>query len=197
MYISPSNIIETDHTTGNQFVVKSTQVPYSGFYHKDKFGKYWTGQTHTEDSKQLTKLFKDPVFTLYSNPPSAYLNLNPIIIPNNNLQSDFISPSDDDYNNGYFLRYFFKFNNSIDPKFVEVNKDTFKKTLQITNINLLYSGASMIWLLMGPINDIYDENNIRIQPGVKDTNLRSIQETEKLLENISLYVTDPLQFTRL
>jgi hypothetical protein len=39
------------------------------------------------------------------------------------------------------------------------------------------------------------KNNIRIESGIVDTNLRSIQNASKTIPNISDILTDPLQFS--
>ena len=192
MYISPSNIIETGYTNGTQFVIESNQTIYSGYYHKDKFGNYWTGETHTEDSEQLSNLL--PESPIPANKPISFYNtLNTLELPSTNINSDVIIPSDDDYNKGFFSRYIIRYNNSVDYKFIEVNKDNFKKIIQLPNISILYNATSVIWKLTGPLNDVYN-GNIRVESGIKDTNLRSIQESEKTFSGLSLYLTDPLQF---
>ena len=59
--------------------------------------------------------------------------------------------------------------------------NTFSKDKNITNHYLI---TTLLWQLTGPINDIYN-NNIRTTPGIKDTNLRSIQDAEKTFPNLS------------
>lgn len=196
MYISPSNIIETGYTSGGQFVISSIQKVYIGHYHKDKFGKYWTGETHTENSELLDNLLPTISSTDNNKPISFYSTLNPINIPSVKIKSDVIIPTKDDYKKGYFTRYILSCNNSSIPTFIEVNPSNFKNIIQIPNIAVLYLATSLIWKLTGPKNDIY-KNNIRIEAGIEDTNKRSIAEANKTLPNISLYLTDPLQFGKL
>ena len=108
MYIPVSNIVEVDYTDGFKFAVESTQQKYVGYYHKDKSGNYWSGQTHTDSSVKLTDISNNRD-TLSSNDIAKlnYLNvgynkLNPKSLPNTSIQSDFIHPTTQDYINGFF-----------------------------------------------------------------------------------------------
>ena len=51
----------------------------------------------------------------------------------------------------------------------------------------------MLWKLVGPLDDIFNDN-IRVEAGVRDTNLRSLQEAEKRIKGISKVFLNPLQF---
>jgi hypothetical protein len=191
MYISPSNVIETGYTNGSRFTLNDGQTVYIGYYHKDKFERYWTGKTPTDDSEPLINYF--PLSPVGNQPISYYSKLNKLNLPINNIVNEFIIPTEEEYKKGFFTRYILTSNKSSN-KFVEVTSSSFNKIIQIPNIAILYSSTSLLWKLIGPINDIYT-NNIRIESGIKDTNLRSIQEAEKDLKGISTYLTDPLQFS--
>jgi hypothetical protein len=75
----------------------------------------------------------------------------------------------------------------------EVNSDNFKKYFQSANFKKYYKYTSFTWLLVGPLDDVF-ENNILMFPGIRDTNLKSLQRAGKTITDISKVITDPLQF---
>jgi hypothetical protein len=199
MYISESQIVETGYTQGNSLVRVYDNQLYKGFYHKDNQGRYWTEKTHTSKSMLLRDVTpKDSSITLNSVaknnsitlPFSKQFNID---LTTSLLKDDFILPTESDYNNGYFVRYIAELKNSIQSYIIEINYDSYKNFLTDKNLSTQYNNVTLLWQLTGPILDVYN-NNIRIKSGVKDTNLRSIQEASKTIKNISLYLTDPLQF---
>lgn len=202
MYIPISNIVEVDYTDGFKFVVESTQQKYVGYYHKDKSGDYWSGQTHTESSIKLTDI-SNSGDTLSSNNIAKlnYLNigynkLNPKVLPNTSIQPDFIYPTAQDYINGFFIRYVVKPTISTQPTdFIEITNSKYSSIIQSNDLLILYKPTSFLWKLTGPLYDTY-KDNIRILSGIIDTNKRSIQEAEKFIPNLSLYFTDLTQFGR-
>lgn len=201
MYISESQIIETGYTQGNSLTIAYNNQLYKGFYHKDNQGRYWTGKTHTASSMLLLDI----------SPSNFDINLNNIAKNNNTtfpyskrfntdlttslLKSDFILPTESDYNNGYFVRYIAELKNSKQPYIIELNYDNYKNLTLDKNLATQYNNVTLLWQLVGPILDIY-QNNIRVTSGIKDTNLRSIQEASKTIKNISTYLTDPTQFMK-
>jgi hypothetical protein len=200
MYIPLSNIIETGYTQGSQYILPNGQS-YKGFYCKDTAGRYWTGKEHTNDSIQLLAPFNStsPINlnfisknNVVSKPYTKIYNEN---IDTPLLKNDIIQPTSDDYDNGYFVRYVAQLKSSSKPEFniVELNKESFNNALKNYNITGAYRLATFGWKLLGPLYDAYD-NNIRIESGVVDSNLRSLQDVGKTIVNINLYFKDPLQF---
>lgn len=199
-YIPKINIVETGYTQGYQYKNPFNEF-YKGFYHKDTSGKYWTGEEHNQLSLPLTN-------TISNNPITIdYINKNNIVSKgftknyNNSLdtpllRNDAVIPTEKDYNNGVFIRYVAQLKASTNPELniVELNSETFDKVSKDISVIKSYKLVSFGWKLTGPINDVYD-NNIRIESGVEDTNLRSLQEAEKTITKLSSVITDPLQFS--
>lgn len=202
MYIPVSNIVEVDYTDGFKFTVESTQQKYVGYYHKDKSGNYWSGQTHTDSSVKLIDISNNRD-TLSSNDIAKlnYLNvgynkLNPKSLPNTSIQSDFIHPTTQDYINGFFIRYVVKPTISTQTiDFIEITSSKYSNIIQSNDLLTLYKPTSFIWKLTGPLYDVY-KDNIKMLSGIIDTNKRSIHEAEKFIPNLSLYFTDLTQFGR-
>jgi hypothetical protein len=203
MYIPVSNIVETGFTSGNQFVVESTQLFYVGYYHKDTSNIYWSGQTHDNSSVVLkninTNNSTDNNLTRNNIANFGYTKLNPKIFPQETFTPDFIMPTEQDYTNGFFIRYILKptvgVNNIQSLNFIEVKSNKFTQVSQSPDLKTLYKLTSLIWKLTGPLYDVY-KDNIRTASGIIDTNKRSILDAEKTLPNLSLYLIDPLQFGR-
>ena len=194
MYISKSNIVEVGYTYGQRFLLSDNKF-YIGAYHKDKFGNWWTGENHTPSSIRLTEFLavvpNDPSYITTNLKFKDRFNTK---LNNNSYSNEFIQPTEDDYIKGYFTRYIAKNNASSTLTFIEVTKSTYDNMLK--DQSPFYSIVALLWKLTGPVNDQF-EDNIRIKSGIKDTNLRSIQQAEKTLKDLSLYLTDPLKFARI
>ena len=194
MYIPKSNIVETGYTQGTEYLIAATQLSYKGYYFKDKQGNYWSGKESSSSSIQLR-----PIYTQQTtNPANSLVNASYTkaygkSIQTESFNNDFIQPTADDYAKGYFIRYIAKFISASQPIFIEVNKDHYDKIIQNTTLSLVYPTVPLFWKLTGPIDDAFS-GNIRVAVGVRDANLRSIQEAEKIIKGVSSFLTDPLQF---
>lgn len=196
MYIPESAIIETGYAQADRFLIQSTQLPYKGFYHKDNKDRYWSGETHTDDSFLLTPPSTKPLtldsFAKNNQISAGFTKHYDIISAPVLYKGDFIIPTEEEYNNGYFTRYIVQLKLSVSPYIVEINQDNYTKLIQ-TEGKIFYNIVEMLWKLTGPIDDIF-EDNIRIEAGVRDTNLRSLQEAEKKIPGLSKVFYDPTQF---
>lgn len=197
MYIPISNIVETGFTSGNQFVIESTQLFYTGYYHKDTSNVYWSGQTHDETSVVLknTEINNSSDDTRNNIVNFGYTRLNPKTFPQTTFSPDIIIPTEKDYVNGFFIRYILKPVVNINNIFIEVKYNKFTQVTQSLDLQNLYKPASLLWKLTGPLYDVY-KDNIRTTSGIIDTNKRSITEAEKFVPSLSLYFTDLKQFGR-
>lgn len=201
MYIPKSNIIETGYDQSFRFVIASTGQSYKGYFHKDNKGKYWSGQEHTNSSVLLTENIIDASQLTFDysvkNSKISYgftkhydFNLTTTL-----YKGDFVIPTEDNYNKGYFTRYVVQLKLSKNPYIVELSKNNYDALLQDIVSLRSYNTVTLLWKLTGPTNDIYN-NNIRTTSGIKDTNLRSLQQAEKTIPGVSTIFTDPLQFAR-
>ena len=202
MFIPRSNIVEIGYANIGRFYKTDISDPllvrdntnktqYEGYYHKDNKNNYWSDKDHSDNSIVLLEI-KDEENEIVDN--VAYNALKPKVFPSTVITSDFILPSESDYNNGYFYRYIVKpvISSQIND-FFEINSTKFQQLTQNSDLLLLYKPVSLIWKLTGPLYDTYD-GNIRTRAGIIDTNKRSIAEAEKILPNVSLYFTDLKQF---
>lgn len=197
MNINASNIVETGYTQGYEYSTPDG-LSYKGFYHKDNQGRYWTGQTHTPSSLRLGTVSK-PAINLNNNAKHNQISVDYTKKYTENLDTPLLKntiniPTDDDYSRGYFTRYVAQLKASKDLviNIVEINKNIFDQASKDIKILNAYRLASFNWKISGNINDIFN-GNIRIETGIFDSNLRSLQSTEKIIPGISLFITDPLQ----
>lgn len=200
MYIPQSAIIETGYAQQGAFVISSNKQPYKGYYHKDNKKRYWSGESHDSNSILLINLAevnslknKPADYSLKHNVVSSGFTKHYDIIPAPTLyKGDFIIPTEEEYNNGYFTRYIAQLKSSVSPYIVEITGDNYAKLIQ-TEDKFFYNTVEMLWKLTGPLDDIF-EDNIRIESGVRDTNLRSLQYAEKKIPGLSKVFNNPLQF---
>jgi hypothetical protein len=198
MYIPKSNIIETGYDQNNRFVIISNNQIYKGYWHKDSKEKYWSGKEHTNESLEL----RDTIFSgditldyILKNNQTSYgftkhydFNLNSTLYKN-----EFVKPTEDDYNKGYYTRYIAQLKASTQPYIIELSKENYTALTEDIPTFRMYNTISLLWKLTGPEYDVI-KNNIRVESGIVDTNLRSIQHASKTIPDISKLLTNPLQF---
>jgi hypothetical protein len=162
MYYPKSQILPNLYTNGNEFIYKSTGLPYIGYYYKTSKGEYFTGRNQDDrPNEPLLLFFYDGVDlnNLPSNTPATLLNDESIIV------NDYINikqsptpyipvynptfPTQQDYQNREFQRYFCKKTNEI--IYIEIDKETYTKLVtkdpQIEYS--LYQPFTITWILTG------------------------------------------------
>lgn len=172
----PKSQIKTNlYTNGNEYLISSTNSPYTGFYYEISTGKKYTGKFLGDGPNELLVPFLETT----SQDPNLFTPQNDVIGINQNYpyfpSFDFISTTDD-FSNGYpdkstirslpkpyyplptsqeiengrFIRYFCKKTNEL--KYIEIDKDTFNK-LQLRDPEIawdLYQPVSIFWYLGVP-----------------------------------------------
>lgn len=179
MYYPKSQIVTNLYTNGQEYVLKSNNQNYIGFYWKTSDGKFFTGKT-PEDKNIQELINATSISSLqYSNLTSeafevknisVYLNnSNTIAEEYNKINSKFLNinniplsfnpqPTQDDYDLGEFTRYFCKKTNEI--RYLEINKDTYEKLLGQDSSYLwqLYTPFKYQWLISGDKETVYKTN---------------------------------------
>ena len=163
--------------------------PYIGYYNMTAQGPY-TGRVFDDGiSQELYKLE-------YVNSTAAQTYLDLIdgsgYIPD--LEFDdpigvYIKPISDDYQRGYVTRYFIQQRNDNSARIREINKEQFLNLLDPgagLNSNF-YKGIALRWKITGVLNDI-TKNSVIIQPGIEDTNKRTIERKEFDMPGIKRYL---------
>ena len=174
------------YTFGNEWMLESTGVSYTGTYHKYLTGEVYTlAEYDATLSKKLIE-FKDISAAAYeykklkSNIQTAY---------ETNLISANIVITDADLKRGYITRYFIQKHNN--NQIIEID------TLTYNNIDTKYDPnawrtVSLNWYVAGPIEDT--NNGITNEIGVTTRNRIQIQLAANTIPDIATYLTNPLQF---
>ena len=100
------------------------------------------------------------------------------------------SPTDANYNNGIIERYFAQKVNDINGFVYEVNLNTYNEL----NSNPYWIIGIIKWRITGPLDVVYDENGKILDKGVRNSNIASIAEGQKIIKNLNLYLINILQF---
>ena len=131
MYIPISKYSKAKYSRGNDFT-KSDGTFYVGWYFTDLAGNFFAGKKPSNTSFSLT---------LANSELTAP-------IPKMEFTGEYIQPTEADYDNGYFIRFFLQDKRS--KKIIEVKKEKFdflKKYNYIINLQIK-------WILVGPIENI-------------------------------------------
>lgn len=171
MYYPLSQVISNLFTNGNEFVYLSNKTSYSGYYWKTSDGKFFTGKTPQDTpcyeiiqydvNSNVTENIENDTFSYYNKfntLTSIYLSLKKPLPPSlPPLYSPNI-PSNDDYKNGEFNRYFCKKTNEI--LYLEINLETYNKlnNKDSTILYPLYYPFKLIWKLTGDKSQVFITN---------------------------------------
>jgi len=151
MYYPKSQIKPNQYTNGGEFAYANNSQEYIGYYFKVSTGKYFSGRN--QDDKPNEELLSinadittdetalsidsavvvvDPIYSYVTNTPVPPPTAIPSFNPN--------TPTQQDYQNGEFRRYFCKKTNEV--IYVEINQDTFDK--------LVAKDPQILWQLYQP-----------------------------------------------
>ena len=100
------------------------------------------------------------------------------------------NPTEEDYRQGFFDRFFVKKSTSTEFPIYEVDATQFD---ELRN-NPFYLSTFFSWKLTGNIETIESEDD-RI-PGVRDYNLANILRAKSFIPGIDTYIKNPLEFHR-
>jgi hypothetical protein len=107
-------------------------------------------------------------------------------------------PTENDYKNGYFIRFFIKKRNDSTNKILEIDNKQFQKIGELeNNINKnIYFGIQLDWKITGPKNDIVKNNIIEVF-GIQDTNQRIVLNKENEMPGITKKLINFLEFAKI
>ena len=162
---------------------------YTGPYNISADGTYYTLSKFVEGKSQILK----------TNRVSLYQRLlkqnNGVDISEKNAQvvNNTRIPTLEDYEKGFYTRYFIKRKDSNNISEVEEMKlgDIGEKISEV-----LYVGFELNWKISGPLDDRFDSKGVRQEAGVRDTNRRTLQRLEKQHTGISEKLQNLTQFYR-
>jgi hypothetical protein len=178
MYFPLSQITTNLHTNGGEFVIKSTNTSYAGYYWKTSTDKYYTGKTPQDTptqelisfnieggSQTLSTINELPInysiysyYNQYDTDSVNYLNLTKKSSPSLLPYYSPIIPTQQDYQTGEFRRCFCKKTNEI--IYLEIDIDTYNKLVSEdpTITYQYYQPFNMPWQLTGNKEQVYTTN---------------------------------------
>jgi hypothetical protein len=175
MYYPLSQITTNLYTNGNElmYAYVNDKASYSGFYWKTSKGEYFTGKTPQDVPTQKLITFEEAAIKKGTTPNSNPILNSPNWEPNDfpiveypkykytELQTPTYSatlPTQQDYQNTEFRRYFCKKANEI--IYLEISKETYDKlvTQDPQILFQLYTPFYLPWTLIGEREQVYTIN---------------------------------------
>ena len=138
----PQNIIvESKYTSGNEYIIIDTNIMYKGYYYEMN-GKIFAGKEFDINAIELQKLLPKNINPFLLQVSSyVYGKLSNIKLNNTLPNSTIYQPTQEDYDRGYSIRYFYKKIN-ITPIII---KETNKENYDLLVNDPLYQVVSIRW----------------------------------------------------
>jgi hypothetical protein len=172
MYYPLSQITTNLNTNGGDFIYANTRQEYKGDYYKTSKGEYFTGKTPQDGLNELLIILqpKSPISLTPQNDIESFFNTDDeqvgdyFDITNQSLIAPSVPtysatlPTDQDYQNTEFRRYFCKKSNEI--IYLEISKETYDKLVAKDSQILfqLYIPFNLPWQLTGDREQVYKTN---------------------------------------
>lgn len=168
-YIPESQYRKPNYTSGGEFLIESTLVPYKGFYIETSKKNYIAGKSPEESGENLIKI-------------SDTLQTVPSVI--NSIRAGIFIPmlKKGDVKKGITKRYFIK--DKVTNKIVETDLQTYQQARRIPSKIL----AEVDWNIKAPAEDLVI--NGYTYEGSASKNKKLIQSLEKTIPGISSFITD-------
>lgn len=170
MYYPKSEILYVEYTSGNDLVNKETRAFYIGYYYATNDGKFFSGKQYDSTTVELER-FSVPV------------NFN----TKEGYKFFYASPTESDYNKGFFERYVLKRVNGNLQTILEISKEEYTKI----SFDPLYIAKSFTWKLTGPLYTTPDGI-----PGIVNTNQKTLDDLERSIPEVKKYFTNLAQYAK-
>lgn len=186
MYYPKSQIKTNLYANKGVFIVKATKTSFEGYYFETSQGKYFSGKTPNEANPvELIKISSLPINkdiqgnTTQDNGPLLYeVSTDPIYdflkpTPNNQkLPINYaVKPTEQDYQNGSFTRYFLKKANGY--VYLETNNFDYSNIISKNSSYAwyLYTPFLIKWTLTGEKEQVYRTNKNLVEMQMKKLRL--------------------------
>lgn len=195
LYYPKSKVITNLYTPGKEWMFKKTLQEYVGFYHRYLDGLVLSEAVYGTKSERLIP-YVDPIIQPRTPEYDRLIARPTVTIVTPRLAYNV--PTVDDYNKGFYKRYFIyrrNYNDYLD--FFEVDIEQWKswKSEGTRTIDSnLYNAFTIDWKLTGPLRDIVVDGQIKTF-GVYDTNRRLVFLSDKLCSFTSKLLTDYIEFS--
>lgn len=176
-YIPKSKYTEPKYTSGGEFINKTTQKDYTGYYIETYRDRFYAGKSPQQAGDEIVKIKSEGIVNKGAK-ASLFLLLTA-------LAKGFFKPSASsvDKDNGFTTRYFIQDKST--NKIVETDKNTYLQAQdQIPNQRF----ATADWIIKGPAeNQVINGYPFE---GAASKNKKTIQALESQIPGISTFVTD-------
>lgn len=199
MYYPLSQIKVNLYTNGGEYVYLSTKENYIGYYWQTSKQEFFTGKTPQDVPNEkliLSFEYSSDVISKGSNIPlsinqedvrnSNYIDINKINVNQITLVPSFTPniPTQQDYVNGEYRRYFCKKSNEI--IYLEISKDTYDK--------LVDQDSKILWQLYQPFNLPWQLTGNKEQVFITNKNIVKLTLVRKKLPMLAEYLK--MDFTK-
>ena len=181
MYFPKSQVKINLFTNRGEFVIKSSNAPYQGYYYETSDGRYFSGKTPNESP--TFELVKTAPITNAPTPISDdnYYVVETRYYASKNIPTNSIPPSppkqsypivtENDYKLGEFQRYFLKKGN--ETQFLEISLEDYRKYVSQDRdvIFELYVPIQINWILTGDKEQVYKVNQSIVARTEREQNL--------------------------
>jgi hypothetical protein len=200
IYYPLNKIKPNQYTNGGEYITIKDKTNYIGYYFSTFDNKFFTGKnvgdTTNIELQSIINTNNNNSYNFVGNKFYSQIlmgknkeiqNLPTFSIPT----SPIIKPTEQEYQEGQFIRYFMKRSNG--SIINEINKEIFDDIEQGVKYNkALYVTIQMKWKISGPLEDVINDN-ILIR-GVKTTNYELIRQTNLIFMGINQYLTNYTEF---
>ena len=198
MYYPKSQITPNLYTNGGEFIYATTKEAYSGYYFKISTGKYFTGKNQDDRPNvellplqtvqnidtpivQNSQLNYTATTNIYEQINEEYLNItlqspSITIIPTYNP----VLPTNQDYQNGEFRRFFCKKTNEI--IYIEIDVTQYNK--------LVSKNPQILWQLYEPFNITWQLTGDEQQVAKVNRNMVELTSKNLKLPSFNLYIKE-------
>ena len=138
----PQNIIvESKYTSGNEYIIIDTNIIYKGYYYEIN-GKIFAGKEFDINAIELQKLLPKNINPFLLQVSSyVYGKLSNVKLNNTLPISTINQPTQEDYDRGYSIRYFYKKINTTPIIIKETNQENYNLLIN----DPLYQVALIKW----------------------------------------------------
>ena len=159
----PQNIIvESKYTSGNEYIIIDTNIIYKGYYYEMN-GKIFAGKEFDINAIELIKLLPKNINPFLLQVSSyVYGKLSNIKLNNTLPISTIYQPTQEDYDRGYSIRYFYKKINTTPIIIKETNQENYNLLIN----DPLYQVALIKWGTL-KINETNIDQAEQQMPGLK------------------------------
>lgn len=180
-----SNEITIDlYTTGSEWMT-SDNNEYIGLYHK-----YTTGEVYTQPKWDKNKSVKLIKYIELNQDSKTYKIITNVKLNYSSFKTHNVNINKEDIDIGYINRYIFKKIN--ENKFYEVDNETHDMYSQNKIDPNIYVAKKIQWYITGEISDT--QNGLITIQGARSKNIDTIKQAELTMPNLSLYLSNPLQY---